>query len=264
MECHTEKLYNDTIGEADAINRPTGGWGDTMQKRRCWVCGAEATQFQVVGKYDKYRIILHERNQRGYCDECFAKVTQDLKESKDQYIRLRKKLMYERAVRSMERQDLDIYEYEEALKAVEEYSQEFPDKFDSSEEMIAAAVLIQNRINITIGKQIGKYIVDIEIPEMFVLLEIDGQLHRSRLYYDNERDKELRATLGGKWEVVRIKTDYINQNAKVLVDAIDAVYAEKKKLRQENNGLLPDWYSRREFAKKPKRQDYGDDFLLGI
>lgn len=50
----------------------------------------------------------------------------------------------------------------------------------------------------------------------------------------------------------------------MLVDAIEAVYNEKKRLRKENNGFLPDWYSRREFAKKPKRQDYGDEGLIKI
>ena len=54
----------------------------------------------------------------------------------------------------------------------------------------------------------------------------------------------------------------LNENAPALVDAIKAVKAEKQKLRQQNNGLLPDWYSKREFAKKPKKQDYGDEFLL--
>lgn len=235
-----------------------------MQKRKCWVCGAPATQFQTVFKFDKYRAERYERKQRGYCDKCYENFTQDLKDSKEQYVRLRKKLMYERAVKSLERQNIDIYDYEDALKAVEEYSQEFPEKFDSSEEMIAAAILIQDQIPITIGKQIGKYTVDIEIPDMLVLLEIDGQTHSGKLYYDNERDKELRATLGAKWEVVRIKTDYINQNAKMLVEAIESIYDEKKKLREQYNGFLPDWYSRREFAKKPKRQEYGDDLLIGV
>lgn len=257
-----KKMYNDIIGEADAIKRPTGGLGDTMEKRKCWVCGAEATQFQVVGKYDRFHVNLYERNQRGYCDECFAKVAEESKRDKAEYIRLRKRLMYERAVRMLERQDVDVYDYEEALKAVQDYSEENPDKFDSAEEMLAAAILIHNRVMTNVGVPVGKYTVDMLLPKKFVILEIDGVTHAGRLYYDNERDKELRRILGGKWEVVRIKTEYIAKNAKQLVTAIDAVYAEKKKLRAQNNGLLPDWYSRREYAKRPKKQQYGDELLL--
>lgn len=231
-------------------------------EKKCWICGAPAVKFQTSIKFDKHRIYGEERKQRGYCEECFNKVAVDMRDSKDEYIRLKKKLMYERAVRLLEKQDVDIYDYEEALKAVQDYSQSHPDKFDSAEEMLAATILIHNRINTTVGAQIGRYTVDLMLPEKFVLLEVDGATHANRVYYDNERDKDLRRELGGKWEVVRIKTEYLAQNAKQLVTAIDAVYAEKKKLRAQNNGLLPDWYSRREFAKRPKKQQYGDELLI--
>ena len=233
-----------------------------MPKNKCWVCGAGATEFPVMYKYNKWHTDREPYSQRAYCKECFEKYSDDMKHSKTEYIRLRKKLMFERAVRMFERQDVDVYEYEEALKAVEDFSETNLEKFDSAEEMLAAAILIDNELRIEIGKQVGKYTVDVYIPELYVLLEIDGATHGGRVYYDNERDKELRKELGGKWEVVRIKTDYIQQNAELLVEAIKRIYAEKKKLRQDNNGLLPDWYSRREFAKKPKRQEYADDLLI--
>lgn len=235
-----------------------------MQSKKCWVCGKKATVFPSLYRLDKYHFDREEYHQRGYCKECAAKVDAQNRRDKAEYIRLRKSLMYERAVRMLERQNIDIYDYEEALKAVKDFSETNLERFDSAEEMVAAAILINSEIEITVGKQIGQYTVDFYIPKMFVILEIDGQMHGNRVYYDNERDKELRTILGAKWEVVRIKTDYIAENAKMLVDAIESVYNEKKRLRKENNGFLPDWYSRREFAKKPKRQDYGDDGLIKI
>lgn len=228
--------------------------------KKCWLCGAEATEFPTLWSGTAFDKTPY--SQRAYCKACAEKQAKDLRESKAQYIRLRKKLMFERAVRMFERQDVDVYEYEEAIKAVQDFSEKNPDKFDSAEEMLAAVILIDNEINIGIGKQVGKYTVDILLPDLFVMLEIDGQTHRGKVYYDNERDKELRVILGGKWEVVRIKTEYIQQNAEMLVEAIKAIYAEKKKLRKQNNGLLPDWYSRREFAKAPRHQAYGDDDLI--
>lgn len=218
--------------------------------------------FHSLYRYDKHHLDKEEYHQRGYCSECATKVAEQNRANKAEYVRLRKALMYERAVRMLERQNVDIYDYEEALKAVKDFSESNLEKFDSAEEMLAAAILIDNEVEIAVGKQIGQYTVDFYIPEMFVILEIDGHLHGNRVYYDNERDKELRAMLGAKWEVVRIKTDYIEQNAELLIEAIKAVYNEKKRLRKENNGFLPDWYSKREFAKKPKHQNYGDEELM--
>ena len=170
--------------------------------------------------------------------------------------------MLERAIRSLEHQNLDIYDYEEAIKAVGEYARENLEKFDSSDEMIAAIVLIENELNITIGKRVGKYKVDFYIPALKAILEVDGDRHAGKHYYDNERDMELRRILGNEWEIVRIKTEYIEQQADLLVEAIKSIIAEKKKLREQNNGFLPEWYSKREFAKKPKKQMYGDELLL--
>ena len=66
-----------------------------------------------------------------------------------------------------------------------------------------------------------------------MVFEVDGFLHEKNLYADNERDKEIRKILGADWEVVRIKTKYLEQNAEMLVEAIKAVRDEKKRLRQK-------------------------------
>ena len=230
--------------------------------KTCWSCGKEATEFPPVYFMVWNGTFRDEKQQRGYCKDCFEQYKKDMYEKKRQYARLKKELMMERAVRSLEHQKLDIYDYEEAIKAVQDFITEKPEKVDSAPEIIAAVILIQNRIDITLQQKIGKYTVDFYIPSMKTVLEIDGERHRGKLYYDNERDIELRKMLGADWEIVRIKADYLNENAPALVDAIKAVKAEKQKLRQQNNGLLPDWYSKREFAKKPRKQDYGDELLL--
>ena len=229
----------------------------------CWNCGKEAVVFPPVYFYSYGNAFRDEKQQRGYCEECAKLVTEQHSHNKQMYLMLKKKLMFERAVRILEHQNLDIYDYKDAIKAVEEYSSEHPEKFDSSHEMIAAIMLVDNELGTAIGKSIGNYRVDFFIPDLKAVLEIDGERHRSKQYYDNERDIELRKMLGSNWEIVRIKTEYIEQNAEMLVEAIKTIIAEKKKLRSQNNGFLPDWYSKREFAKKPKKtKDYGDELLL--
>lgn len=233
-----------------------------MEKRKCWICGKEATVFPL---YDRLSFEYRDRDsyQRGYCETCAKEKAKSDKEKKAEYIRLKKELMFERAIKLMEHQkQIDIYDYEEAIKAVQDFNLENLDKFDSADEIIAAIVLINNRISVNVQKKIGKYTVDFYIPKLEIILEVDGHEHAKRTYYDNERDKELRRILGGDWEIVRIKTEYLEQNAKELVTAMKAIKEEKQKLRAQNNGLLPDWYSRREFAKKPKKDVYGDELLL--
>ena len=232
--------------------------------RKCWNCGKAATVFPPVYFMAYGGAYRDEKQQRGYCEECAKAVAEQHAADKLEYLRLKKKLMFERAVRTLEHQKLDIYEYKDAIDAVQDYAMSNLEKLDSSDEMIAAIILVDNELQTTIGKSIGRYKVDFFIPELKAILEVDGERHSGKLYYDNERDIEIRKTLGQEWEIVRIKTEYIEENAEMLVEAIKAIVAEKKKLREQNNGLLPDWYSKREFAKKPKATKYGDEILLTL
>lgn len=230
--------------------------------KKCWSCGKDATEFPPVYFMTYGGAYRDEKQQRGYCEECFKKYNTELQEKKKLYARLKKELMVERAVRTLEHQNLDIYEYQEAIEAVSDFVAEQPEKVDSADEVIAAIILVHNLIDVELQKKVGKYVVDFFIPSMKIVLEVDGERHRGSVYYDNERDKEIRRTLGASWEVVRIKADYLEENAPALMEAIESIKAEKQRLRKENNGFLPDWYSKREFAKKPKKQDYGDELLL--
>ena len=172
--------------------------------------------------------------------------------------------MLERAVRILERQPLYIYDYQDTIKDMEEFVEEHPDKFDSAHEMVAAIILVYNEIKAKVQYKIGDYRVDFLIPEMSAVLEIDGDLHKTTLLKDNKRDIAIRQALGPEWETVRISTDYIEQNAKMLPDAIGMVREEKQKIRQKNFGMLPEWYSERNKAKRKKQPTIGDDKLLDI
>ena len=81
---------------------------------------------------------------------------------------------------------------------------------------------------------------------MFVCLEIDGGYHETKRISDSKRDIEIRKLLGDEWEIIRIKTNYLEKDPEKLLDAIDALYAEKKKLRKQNNGIIPEHFSKRE------------------
>ncbi len=69
---------------------------------------------------------------RFYCESCNEMVKKRIEEEKNQYVELKIKMMQERALDILEKQKIDFYEYSEAIKAVQEFSLEQTDKFDSS------------------------------------------------------------------------------------------------------------------------------------
>lgn len=210
----------------------------------CWNCGKDGAEKREYFEYgDEFgdSIIACDVVQRCYCKECSNVVASQYKKDLQDYIRLKKKMMFERAVRIMERQRLDIYDYQEAIKAVEEFAREKPDKFDSSYEMIAAIVLINNEIKCELQYKVGKYQCDFCIPSMKVILEIDGDRHKYKKKYDSVRDTEIIATLGRGWNIVRIKTEYLDQKAELLVEAIKAVVEDRKR-RQINQKAFRTMY----------------------
>ena len=239
------------------------------EMEKCWLCGAPATKTITKGDRkwfdDLYvDIPVKEGTHRTYCDECFKKEMAKQSERKQKYVILKKQLMLERAIRSLERQDVPIYHYRELIMDFEKLVEEEPERFDSSEEMLAMLILADNGISVKPQYKVGRYKVDFLIPSLKVALEIDGDRHASKLYEDNKRDVLVRQVLGQEWEVVRISTEYIDANAEKLVEAIRSVRDKKKELRREYGGVLPEWYSKRERAPRQKKIKVGDDELLEL
>jgi len=223
---------------------------------KCWECNKEIEvnikSEWVEGKSCNNREIINPPNvgwKRFYCEGCKESVEQQLIKDKEEYVRLKIIMTYERAVNSLENQKLDLYEYEEGIKLVKEFALNNPTKFDSSYEMIAAIILINQRINIKMQHKVGKYKADIYLEGIKCIVEIDGERHKESLLEDSNRDIKIREILGGDWEVVRIPTQYLDQNAKVLYKAITELKKEKQKVRAKNGGVIPSHYSKRDRAK---------------
>lgn len=257
-------------------------------ERTCWICGDPACK--IYSEYvdavfvgareprflEKKEILTLSEEEirkkirensifsvpRMYCEECYKKEKETLLKKQQEYGRLRKELMLERALRIMEKQRLNMYDYKEIISELKEYILENPEKFDSSHEMVAAIVLVDNEIKCKMQHKIGRYRVDFFIPDLKIILEIDGVLHKATLFKDNERDRKLREMLGKDWETVRISTEYLEENAELLVEAIKEVKRKKQEIRKENFGVLPEWYSKREKARKPRAIKTGDDSLI--
>lgn len=197
----------------------------------CWNCGkvAEKTKphwyyIEEFQTFDEY----HQTDEihpwyRCYCKECYEKVKEQEEYELKEYVRLKKRMMFHRALNMLEKQNVRMYDYKEAIDVVEEHIAEHPDKYDSSYEVMAAIILVKNHIMTKMQYKIGKYQVDFLLPEIGVVLEIDGERHQYKKEHDRERDEFIKKELGYGWDIVRIKTNYLDKKATKLVDAINAV-----------------------------------------
>lgn len=200
-------------------------------KIKCWNCGAIATETKAF-TYDWIFKAPEPREVspyvRCYCSKCAKEVEVKEKEERELYIKLKKREMFRKAVRILEKQDTKMYDYKDAIEVVEEHVENHPDKFDSSYEVLAAIVLVHNRIYSKMQYKVGRYQVDFLLPELFVVLEIDGERHVHKKAYDTKRDIQLQQMLGDGWDIIRIKTDYLDKDAKKLPDAIRKVVEHRQ------------------------------------
>lgn len=195
-----------------------------MKKYFCWECGDIATSTRHIVN-DGFTIKYSSMSSmfRCYCDKCKKHLDQAEKEERNLYIKLKKREMFRKACELLEKQNTNMYEYKDAIDVVKEKVESCPDKFDSSYEVLTAIILVQNRIYSKMQYKVGRYQVDFLLEELGIVLEIDGERHNHRKDYDNKRDKAIKEQLGLGWEIIRIKTDYLDMNAKMLPKAIDKV-----------------------------------------
>lgn len=191
---------------------------------KCWICGNEATETREAVQYGEVRHILPPSLYvRSYCSKCRKQVDEQEKADRDEYIRLKKNEMFLKACNILEKQGTNMYLYKESIDVVHEHIKKHPDKFDSSYEVLTAIVLVYNRIYSKMQYKVGPYQVDFLLPELFVVLEIDGERHKNRKGYDSRRDEYIRNKLGAGWDIIRIATDNLDKNAKALPEAINKV-----------------------------------------
>ena len=142
--------------------------------------------------------------------------------------------MFRRALKKMEIQNCNMWEYQEAIEVVHEKLEKDPEKFDSMYEVLAAIMLVQNHVYAKMQYQIGKYTIDFLLPEIGVALEIDGDRHKYQKVYDYNRDVDIRHALGPGWDVIRINTDFLEYRARDLVNEIN-------KRIEENENYVNKW-----------------------
>lgn len=190
---------------------------------KCWICGKTATKTRPILTHGIWIEPELSEKRRCYCDECYEEVRSEEIEERKEYVRLKKREMFRKAISLLEGQNTDMYEYQEAINVVENFIEDNVDKFDSSYEVLAAIILVHNRIYSKMQYRVGNYQVDFLLPDLMVVLEIDGERHKYKKQYDSDRDKFIKKELGPHWEIIRIPTEHLDKNAKKLPEAINRV-----------------------------------------
>lgn len=204
-----------------------------LERHICWYCGKE-----VECEYEPQR--------RVFCTECFEQFQKEHEEKVQEYLKLKDEVMYDTALRNMEKAGMYMYEYQESARKMKDLMKEKTGVFRSSDELITAIVLDEYNYDFKINYRVDKYYVDFYIPELKICLEVDGRLHEFSVKKDSIRDIDIRNHLGLDWEIIRIPTKYIEKDPTKIPDILIKMKKEKRRIRKENRGILPEHYSKRE------------------
>ena len=213
---------------------------------KCWICGAD-----VLSSYGASDALSGR-----FCRKHWLEHQQKYKQTVSEYLKLKTQVMFERAMRKMDNAGIFMTGIKREAQAVQKHATDCPEAYKSSDEMITAVIMLSAGYDFELNYKIGKYIVDMYLPDLKLILEVDGERHDNRQLQDSKRDTELRRLLGDEWEIIRIPTQYIEQNPEKIPDAVIALARQKRELRKKNGGFLPNSYSRREQAKYAKAMVY--------
>ena len=213
---------------------------------KCWICGKDIVE--SFGAMD----IMSGR----FCKEHWREHQKQYKQTVAEYLKLKTQIMFERAVRLLENTGINMTDIKREAQAVQKHSVDSPESYKSSQEMVTAVIMLKAGYDFELNYKIGKYIVDMYLPDLKLIVEVDGERHDNRQLQDSKRDTELRRMLGDEWEVIRIPTQYIEQNPAKIPEAVTALAKQKRDLRKKNGGFLPNSYSKREQAKYQKAMLY--------
>ena len=188
------------MGYVEAVEdgvRITGGNGkQTFYHPKCKFCNAEITRMSYV---------------RGYvytCPEC----KQKLEAMKDNHTKQKKERQFNSALRIFKNRarlsGILFSDYKAAVEVVRSCACN-EGLFGSKEEILVAFVLEKAGIVFQQQKKVIVYYLDFVLPELHIVLEVDGELYHN--YYNQEkdrlRDEDVKMALGAEWTIVRL-SDY--------------------------------------------------------
>lgn len=178
-----------------------------MKKHICLICG---TEFES-GKTNAYS-----------CDKCENK------------IRMIKKMeMIDKAQIELEKRTGKMKSFKQKremsryVEPVKERVMNGIDNFSSMPEAVVAIQMERIGLKYETQKEIAGRKVDFIIPEIKIILEIDGELYHTDEDKMFLRDRQIMSAVGEKWEIVHIQTQQIPKYTWNLREALPHVVIQR-------------------------------------
>lgn len=176
----------------------------------CHICGSPA------------KSMVYVRGAKYTCELCRRKIIQVKCHLSENTSVMEKEKRLKKALGRISKV-ADLKHYEEAVAKVRK-GFNIENYYQSTEEIMAALELLRRGYAIYHQKQIADFRVDFIIPELSVVLEVDGEpFHSVNKAKSDMRDYLIESILGGGYSVVHIPTRYINKDVTKLVYAIKKI-----------------------------------------
>lgn len=164
---------------------------------------------------------IDEKNGKYYCEIC---------EEKMRYVK--KLTMVDKAEKLISKKPRDKMEIpdEEVLKyskIVRERISSGIDKFSSVPEVVAAIQMQRINLKYETQKIISGTKVDFYIPEIKIILEVDGSIYHSDKNKAFLRDRQIMRALGENWEIIHIDSNMIPKYTWKLKEALSFIIMQR-------------------------------------
>lgn len=222
--------YRDAVEDGISVIKLKSG--DSMYCVKCHICG------------DTIKSLNYRRGVQYTCKKCKLEQSLADKEHREIVSWEGKERKFQNAVKRIEDVRPGLKEYQRAIDII--HGKLHRDGwFQSTEEILVAIELVKNKVKARHQVKLGRYRADFVLPEEKVVLEVDGVLFHAQEDPNKRqmRDNLITLALGANWEIVHVTDQMVNENITRLLPAIRKVKEHRKLLRDQNGGILPEWYN---------------------
>ena len=227
---------------------------------KCSICGASGARYTARAIHTPDDKMLMIPGSRVYCRACADRVEEMERQYGAKDAAMAAYRIVENALRCLDEQSGYTYGASTQRAAAALYKRIMAGaKIRSTDEATAYLLMLEGAetapelwgsivsgYGVEIDEQ--KYDLDFFLPCIRVGLEIDGEMHRkSNAQKEDQRDEAIREHLIQEtgqedWEIIRIPTTTTRKNAAYLLRDIVRVATEKRQIRAEHGGILPEGF----------------------
>ena len=228
--------------------------------QRCSICGAPGARYTARAIHTPDDRLIMIPGSRVYCRACADRAEEMERQYGAKDAALSAYRTVENALRCLDEQPGYQYRASTQRAAAALYKRIMAGvKLRSTDEATAYILMLEGAetapelwgsIVSGYGMEIDgqKYDIDFYLPDIRVCLEIDGEMHRKgNQQKEDQRDEAIREHLiqetgQEEWEVIRIPTTTTRKAAAYLLREVIRIATEKRQIRAEHGGTLPEGF----------------------